>query len=165
MTNTSEKPKREVSGIAKIIASFFYSGFFPIAPGTVGSLAAFAIYFPLLLYGNWQIYLAVVIFVSLIGVWAAGRAEIDSGIVDPSFVVIDEVAGQLATLFLIPFSWPAAVLGFLLFRMMDIVKPFPAGRAEHLPGGWGIMTDDLIAGVYANLILRGILFGWHYIHP
>src|SRR5262249_61751734 len=100
-----------------------------------------------------------------IGVRGARSAEEDGGIVDPRFGVIDAAAGQFVTFFLIPSPWPAAVLGLLLLRMMDIVNPCPAGRAEHLPGGWGIMTDDLIAGVYANLILRSILLAWHYIHP
>ncbi|HJZ12686.1 MAG TPA: phosphatidylglycerophosphatase A, partial [Acidobacteriota bacterium] len=65
-----------------------------------------------------------------------------------------EVAGQLITLFLIPFSWTNLVLGFLIFRALDIVKPFPARRAERLPGGWGIMIDDVLAGIYGNLLLQ-----------
>ena len=136
------------------IASFFYVGFIPIIPGTFGSLASFVVYFLLRLVPGWQFYVGAIILLVGIGIWSAGRAERDSGIVDPSFVVIDEVAGQLITLFLIPFSWTNLVLGFLIFRALDIVKPFPARRAERLPGGWGIMIDDVLAGIYGNLLLQ-----------
>jgi len=144
--------------IAKIIASYFYVGYIPIIPGTFGSLAAFSLYFPLLRLNYWPAYLAVVVIVSLLGIWAAGVMERESKIIDPSFVVIDEVAGQLITLFLVPFSWISVILGFLLFRALDIVKPFPARNAENLPGGWGIMTDDILAGVYGCIILHVLRF-------
>jgi phosphatidylglycerophosphatase A len=107
--------------IAKTLASFFYVGFVPIVPGTFGSMAGVAVYFLLLTVPSWQVYLGVFALVTLVGTWAAGKAEHESGIVDPSFVVIDEVAGQLATLFLIPFSWIFVIIGFLLFRFLDIV--------------------------------------------
>jgi phosphatidylglycerophosphatase A len=161
MDSNDKKPTGFVSRAAVVIASFFYVGYAPIASGTFGSLAAFALYFPLLYFNYWPAYVATIVFATLIGVWAAGRCEKDSGIVDPSFVVMDEVAGQLITLFLIPFSWTAAIAGFVLFRIMDIVKPFPANRAEHLPGGWGIMLDDVLAGIYGNLVLRLLLFALH----
>lgn len=142
------------SKLAKLIASFFYVGFAPIIPGTFGSLAAFAIYFPLVHYGNdWRIYAVCIIFVVGIGIWASHKAQQDAGIEDPSFVVIDEVAGQLITLFLVPFSWYAVLAGFVLFRLLDIIKPAPARKAEDLPGGWGIMMDDVIAGIYGNILL------------
>lgn len=156
-------PKTFAGRLALVIASFFYVGFAPVASGTFGSLAAFALYFPLLRYGDTIWYSAAIIVTTLLGVWAATRCEKDSGITDPSFVVMDEVSGQLITLFLVPFTWPAAILGFFIFRAMDVLKPYPANRAEHLPGGWGIMLDDVIAGIYANLLLRLILFGWHKI--
>ncbi len=147
-----------VSQLAKLIASFFYVGFVPLIPGTFGSLAAFAIYFPLRQLDDWRIYGLCVIVIVFVGVWASHRAEQDSKIIDPSFVVIDEVAGQLITLFLIPFSWYALISGFVLFRILDIVKPPPARKAEDLPGGWGIMMDDVIAGVYGNIILSIAIF-------
>jgi phosphatidylglycerophosphatase A len=143
---------------AKLVASFFYVGFIPLIPGTFGSLAAFAIYFPLHLYADWRIYGACIIFVVAIGVWASDRTQQDSKVIDPSFVVIDEVAGQLITLFLVPFSWYAVIGGFFLFRILDIIKPPPARQAEELPRGWGIMIDDVIAGVYGNIILSIIIF-------
>lgn len=147
-----------VSQLAKLVASFFYIGFIPMIPGTFGSLAAFAIYFPLRHLDDWRIYGICMIVVVIVGVWASHRAEQDSKIVDPSFVVIDEVAGQLITLFLVPFSWYAVISGFVLFRILDIVKPPPARKAEDLPGGWGIMMDDVIAGVYGNIILSIAIF-------
>jgi phosphatidylglycerophosphatase A len=143
-----------------MIASFFCVGYAPIAPGTFGSLAAFALYFPLILLHDWRIYLGCILAVCVLGIWASGRAETDSGQVDPSFVVIDEVAGQLITLFLLPFSWTTVIAGFFLFRILDIIKPFPARRAEKLHAGWGIMMDDILAGVYGNLLLW---LGWHLV--
>lgn len=147
-----------MSKLARLLASFFYVGFAPLVPGTFGSLAAFVLYFPLLYLNQWPAYLGVTILVSVIGVWAATIAEKDSHIVDPPFVVIDEVAGQLITLFLVPFSWVNIAAGFVLFRILDIIKPFPGRRAEHLPGGWGIMTDDIIAGIYGCLLMHLALY-------
>jgi len=140
--------------IAKLIASFFYVGYIPIIPGTFGSLAAFAIYFPLLYLHRWDVYAGIVVIVTLLGIWAADVMERESKIIDPSFVVIDEVAGQLITLFLLPFSWVNALIGFILFRALDIVKPFPARQAENLHGGWGIMMDDVMSGIYGCLIMH-----------
>ena len=148
------------SRIAKLIATFFYVGFVPVVPGTFGSLISFVPYFILLSVNQWQIYLATIIFVIGIGIWSAGKVEKESQIVDPSFVVIDEVAGQLITLFLIPFSWINLIAGFLIFRALDIVKPAPARQAEKLPGGLGIMLDDVIAGIYGNLLLQLGVFLW-----
>lgn len=143
---------------SRLIASFFYVGFVPIIPGTFGSLAAFVLYFPLLYVNRWPVYLAAVLVIVAFGVWASGKVEKDSRIVDPSFVVIDEVAGQLITLFLIPFSWVNIAAGFLLFRVLDIIKPFPARQAEKLPRGWGIMFDDVLAAIYGNLFLQLVVF-------
>jgi phosphatidylglycerophosphatase A len=151
------------SRIAKIIASFFFVGFIPVVPGTFGSLATFVLYFLLRPVGYWQVYLGAIILVIALGIWAAGRAELDSKIVDPSFVVIDEVAGQLITLFLIPFSWLTLVAGFVIFRALDIIKPAPARQAERLHGGWGIMMDDVLAGIYGNLFLHLCVFVYHRI--
>ena len=149
--------------IAKAIASFFYVGFVPVIPGTFGSLGGVALYLLLQAVPSWQIYLGVFAFVTIIGIWAAGRAEHSSGIIDPSFVVIDEVAGMLATLFLIPFSWIFIIVGFVLFRFLDIVKPFPARQAEQLPGGWGIMLDDVIVGIYGNILMHIGVYLWNRI--
>jgi phosphatidylglycerophosphatase A len=93
----------------------------------------------------------IVAIVSIFGVWTAGRVSRFANQKDPQFVVIDEVSGQLLT-YLLPFTllnWKSWLLGFILFRVFDIWKPFPARQAESLPGGWGIMADDWVAGVYA----------------
>ncbi len=105
----------------------------------------------------------VIVALYSLGVWAAGAAERHFGGVDPGPVVIDEVVGMLITLFLIPVSVSGAIAGLLLFRVFDIVKPFPAGRLEQLHGGVGVMSDDAMAGIYANLVLRGLWWlapGW-----
>jgi phosphatidylglycerophosphatase A len=91
-----------------------------------------------------------VLVIFFLGVWAAGQSEKFFGQTDPRSVVIDEVAGQMVAFLLFPHaSWKLLLAGFALFRIFDISKPFPAGRAERLPGGWGIMVDDVIAGAYA----------------
>lgn len=154
MDQTLQPATTVAARLARLVASFFYVGFAPVVPGTFGSLAAVPLYLFLVLYADWPEYGAVIIIISAIGIWAGGRAENDSKIVDPSFVVIDEVAGQLLTLFLVPVSWPNLLAGFLVFRILDIVKPFPARRAETLHGGWGIMTDDLLAGLYGNILMQ-----------
>jgi len=91
------------------------------------------------------------------GVWSSGVCERHCGRTDPGHVVIDEVVGMLITLFLIPVGWAGAAGAFLLFRLADVVKPYPANRFERLHGGLGIMADDCMAGVYANLALRVML--------
>jgi phosphatidylglycerophosphatase A len=89
-----------------------------------------------------------------IGVWSAGKAEKAFGQVDPSQVVIDEIAGQVITFLATPrITWIGLLAGFILFRAFDILKPSPARQAERLPGGWGIMLDDVVAGFYSLLVL------------
>lgn len=95
-----------------------------------------------------------------LGVWAAGHAERFFGRIDPSQVVIDEVVGQMITFLARPeASWKSLLAGFVLFRILDVVKPFPARRAERLPQGWGVMLDDIVAGVYSLLVLSLMRFG------
>ncbi len=93
-----------------------------------------------------------------VAIWASDRTSKLLGKDDPEEVVIDEVAGLLLTTFLLPASWSAICLGFILFRAFDIIKPFPAGQSEKLPGGLGIVMDDLVAGVYAYAAMRIILW-------
>jgi phosphatidylglycerophosphatase A len=89
-----------------------------------------------------------------LGVWAASGAERFFGRNDPSPVVVDEVVGQMVTFLARPdASWKLLLAGFAFFRLFDVIKPFPAGRAEHLPAGWGIMTDDVVAGIYSLVVL------------
>jgi phosphatidylglycerophosphatase A len=101
---------------------------------------------------------AAAIALLLVGGSLAGSvAERHFGRTDPGQVVVDEVMGMLITLFLNPVGWRGAMVGFLLFRVADVIKPFPANRFESLPGGFGVMADDGMAAIYANLVLRGIL--------
>jgi phosphatidylglycerophosphatase A len=144
--------------LALAVATFGYVGFFPIAPGTAGSLAALVLFAFVRWIGLPAVELAVIPVVLVVGVWAASGAEATLARKDPGPVVIDEVLGMLITLALQPVSLSGVVIGFLLFRVFDIVKPYPAGRLEHLHGGLGIMLDDAMAGVYAWLALRGLIY-------
>ena len=132
-------------------------GYFPIAPGTVGSAAGLAIY---ALSRRWSLsaQLLLLLSVIIVGTWAASQAAHHFGQEDPGPVVVDEVAGQLVTLFGLAVGVAGAVTGFLLFRVLDIVKPFPARQFERLPGGVGVMADDVMAGVYGWIILRAVLW-------
>ena len=137
------------------IATLFGVGWFPVASGTVGSAAVLPLAAALAWLGPW-IYGGFTIGVIALALWSAHGAERALGLKDPHAVIIDEAAGQLVSLALVPLSagWYAA--GFFLFRVFDILKPFPARRLERLPGGPGIVLDDLAAGIYANLILQAV---------
>jgi phosphatidylglycerophosphatase A len=143
-----------MSGLAVFIATFGYVGYFPIAPGTAGSLAALALYALVRWAGTPAVELVTIIAVLVIGIWAATGTERALASKDPGPVVIDEVLGMLITLAFLPLSLWGIAVGFLIFRVLDVIKPFPAGRLEHLPAGLGIMADDAMAGVYAHLMLR-----------
>ena len=144
--------------LAVFIATAGYCGYFPIAPGTAGSAAGVLVYLIVHWAGSSIVELAAIALIFAAGSWAATHAERFFGGIDPGPVVIDEVLGMLITLALIPAGWTAMVAGFLLFRVFDIIKPFPADRLEKLHGGFGIMADDAMAGVYANLALRGLIW-------
>ena len=143
-----------MKGLSVFIASFGYVGYFPIAPGTAGSLAALALFAFIKWIGVPAFELGAIVAVFAIGVWAAHGTEIALGRKDPGVVVIDEVLGMLITLALLPVSLLGIVLGFLFFRVLDVIKPYPAAQLEHLHGGLGIMADDAVAGLYAHLALR-----------
>lgn len=153
-----------LSRLALAFASAGYTGFFPIAPGTVGSAVGLALWWGLRAAGaSVTVELAVVAVLLVVGALAATRAEGALGTTDPGPVVIDEVMGMGVTLVAAPLTWGTAVFGFLLFRLFDIVKPPPARRLEKVHGGWGIMLDDLAAGLYAWAVLRIALWlapGW-----
>ena len=162
-------------------------GYLPLAPGTWGSLVGIGLYvlvrgiamklffgsaagrnFNLLhvYYGVVAFELAVVVMITLVGIWAASRTEKLSGRKDPSKVVIDEVAGQFIALIPVPFvlgaAWWSTILAFVLFRIFDIVKPYPARRFESLHGGLGIMADDVVAGVYAAVLVAvAVVASWY----
>jgi phosphatidylglycerophosphatase A len=141
------------------IATGLGSGYFPVAPGTAGSAVGLALVIALrqtsLTTPGLAVCLAILTgLLFVVGVWSAGKAEKILGRVDPGQVVIDEVAGQVLTFVATPrVTWIGLIAGFILFRAFDIVKPFPARRAERFPGGWGIMLDDVVAGVYSLVAL------------
>ena len=149
--------------LAVFIATAGYCGYFPIAPGTAGSAAGLVVYLLIRWAGSPIAEAAAIAVIFAAGTWAATRAERYFGGIDPGPVVIDEVLGMLITLAFIPAGWSAALAGFLLFRVFDVIKPFPANRLEKFHGGFGIMADDAMAGVYANLALRALMWlvpGW-----
>lgn len=146
--------------VALFIATAGYVGFFPIAPGTAGSLAGLAVFAAIRLVASPLTELVVIAMVLAAGIWAAGITERALGIEDPGPVVIDEVLGMLITLMLLPVSLAGMAAGFVLFRIFDVVKPYPAGRMERLGGGMGIMLDDAMAALYAYASLRVLLWAW-----
>jgi len=143
--------------VAMLLATAGYVGFVPIAPGTAGSAAGLLLYAVIRSAHNPTAEIAAIAATLVIGIWAAGVVELRLG-KDPAPVVIDEVLGMLITLALVNAGIVGALAGFLLFRLFDVWKPFPAGRLEHLHGGSGIMLDDAVAGIYANLVLRLLIF-------
>jgi len=142
-----------------MLASGFGLGFLPVAPGTFGSLLGIPLYLAFLHVTD-QI-LPTVLFVGALtaaACWIAGRAEQVLGEHDPGEIVIDEVVGMLITLLWVPPSVLNLVLAFLLFRVLDVVKPWPAGEIDRrLPGGAGVVLDDVVSGIYANVLMRLML--------
>jgi len=141
-----------LSRLSKIIATFFYVGYLPLIPGTFGSAAAFLLYI-FLKPGLLAQYAFLALFLSL-GFYFSGKAEKQFNIKDPKYIVIDEVAGMFLTLLFVPLDLRLLVIGFLLFRVLDTIKPYPADRLQNLNGSAGIMLDDIVAGLYANMILQ-----------
>ena len=144
---------------ARWLATGFGSGYAPVAPGTAGSAVGLLLFWPLAsLPPHWQIGVCVVLFV--IGAFASTRVAHALGKKDPGLIVVDEIVGMWITLVGLPFSPLVAVVGFVLFRAMDVLKPWPARSLENLPDGWGVMADDVAAGIYAHLLLRVALLVW-----
>ena len=147
------KIRASLDSLKKLIATLFFTGYAPLAPATVGSALVAVIYFfffSSLEVVEWLIVLTTVFFV---GVYTAHGMEREWG-KDPGRVVIDEAVGYLVTVAFLPHSLGLAIAGFFIFRILDIAKPLPARQLESLPGGWGIVVDDVIAGIYGNLLLR-----------
>ncbi|MCS6953990.1 MAG: phosphatidylglycerophosphatase A [Bryobacterales bacterium] len=149
-------PAKAAARIAEPVATLAGLGYAPVAPGTVGSLGALTLAVVLAQYAGGKpgqfAVLAAAAF--LPAVWAAGVTACNCGQRDPGKVVIDEAVGQWLTLAgATSLNWHSAVAGFFLFRLFDICKPYPARHAERLPGGWGIVADDVVAGLYGALVL------------
>ena len=144
--------------LAVFLATAGYCGYFPFAPGTVGSAAGLVVYLLVWWSGSVAVEVGLIVGLFAAGVWAGTTAERYFGGVDPGPIVLDEVVGMLITLAFIPVGLSGALAGFVLFRIFDVIKPFPAGRLERLHGGLGVMADDAMAAVYANLCLRGLIW-------
>jgi phosphatidylglycerophosphatase A len=141
--------------ISLAIATALGIGYIPVAPGTFGSIVGLGVWMLVPASASAQALAIVILFAA--GSMAGSVAEHHFGRTDPRQVVVDEVMGMLLTLFLAPVGLKGAFLGFLLFRATDVIKPWPANRLERLPGGVGVMADDAMAAIYANLALRAIL--------
>ena len=144
-----------IKKIAYISSTLFGIGYFPIAPGTAASLVAALIFWITPLSTSLWILLCLLLFFT--GIWAANLVEADKG-KDPGIIVIDELVGQWIALLFLPKTWIIIVIAFGLFRVFDIVKPFPARKFETAKGGLGVMSDDVIAGIYTNIIIQVYLY-------
>jgi phosphatidylglycerophosphatase A len=160
-----------VKWIQKALASVFFIGYIPVMPGTLGSLLATVVvgvaywkmpgFFSPAHYHQHLLVLAGAVALSII---VSSRPRVVFNDPDPKPVIIDEVAGQLITFFMVPISLPSLALGFILFRFFDIVKPYPVHAMEEIEGGAGITMDDVVAGCCANLSLTLFTFCYHVIH-
>jgi phosphatidylglycerophosphatase A len=143
--------------LALFIASCGYVGYVPIAPGTFGSAAGLVLMWGVRQVGYNSVEAALILVLIGLGLWSATVAERHTGKSDPGIVVIDEVVGMLITMFLIPATPMSVTVGFLLFRVLDILKPWPARRFERLQGGLGVMADDTMVALYGNLAMHGLV--------
>jgi len=149
----SEKDSRPLFSLA--IATAFGIGYVPVAPGTFGSAAGLLLW--MVLPASTVVQASAIVALFTLGSLAGNAAERHFGRTDPRQVVVDEVMGMLITLFLNPVGLKGAFVGFLFFRATDVIKPYPANRLERLPGGVGVMADDAMAAIYANLALRAAI--------
>lgn len=142
-------------GAARLLATWFGCGLVPVAPGTFGTIGALPLYLVVSRGGSLAVLVAAAC-VALVGVWAAGAVSRHTGEHDPQYVVIDEVAGALLAFSTTGGDVRLVGLAFLSFRACDILKVAPARRAEALPGGWGIVADDLVAGTWSALLVGAV---------
>ncbi|MGD8593623.1 MAG: phosphatidylglycerophosphatase A [Gammaproteobacteria bacterium] len=152
------KPSTIIKNPIHLLAFGFGSGLSPVAPGTFGTLAAIPIYLALVNSVDSVIYLLVVILLSLLGFWLCGKTAKDLGVHDHPGIVWDEIVGFLITMYLVPLSWVWIMVGFALFRAFDILKPWPIRSLDQkVEGGIGIMLDDIVAGIFAWVLLQIII--------
>ncbi len=143
------------------VAQGAYSGRSPFAPGTAGSVVGVLLYLCIAHQPLWGYLLACGATI-LIGIWSAGRAEKLLGRKDDGSIVIDEIAGFLVSMILVPRGWAWIAAGFFLFRLFDVVKPWPVKRLQDLHGGPGIVLDDVGAGIYTNIVLQVTVFYFNH---
>jgi len=152
--------RRGAPGPWVLLAAWGPCGYSPLAPGTVGTLGAVPLAWALSRAG-WPVYLAATAALLALGILAAGQAGRYWGVVDASAIVIDEVVGYLVSLAWVPFSWPAAAAAFVLFRLLDVLKPWPASALDRVHTAAGVMLDDVAAGAYAWLGMQLLSRGLH----
>jgi phosphatidylglycerophosphatase A len=143
--------------LALFLSTCGYVGYAPVAPGTFGSAAGLAVFYAIRSTGSTEVELIAIVVLFAVGIWSGTAAEHHFGGVDPGPIVLDEVVGMLITLALLPVNGMGAFVGFLVFRILDVIKPFPSARFEKLPGGLGVMADDGMAAIYGNLVMRGLM--------
>lgn len=143
--------------VSRLIATGCFAGYVPVAPGTAGSLLAVVLYWtlpdsesPFFLFGILALF--------LLGAWSASQVEQQTQIKDNQIIVIDEIVGMLITVLFFGKDVKWLAIAFIIFRLFDIVKPFPIKKVESLAGGWGVMLDDVVAGLYAAVTLRILVY-------
>ncbi len=149
--------------LALFISTFGGVGYAPLAPGTFGSAAGLLVFCAVRSTGSVAVELGAIVTLFAVGVWAGTVAEHHFGGVDPRPIVLDEVVGMLITLCLLPVNGVGVVVAFFVFRLLDVIKPYPSAQFEKLPGGLGVMADDGMAAIYGNLLMRGLMAlapGW-----
>jgi phosphatidylglycerophosphatase A len=145
--------KRITRAVILFISQGAYAGRSPVAPGTAGTVLGVLLYLWIEDLPSWQYGLLCILFF-VVGTWSSGRAEVILGRRDSPSIVIDEIAGYLLAMFMVPPTWGFIVAGFVLFRVFDVAKPFPLKRLQDIRGGLGVMLDDIGAGVYTGIILH-----------
>lgn len=157
-----------MTGFYKFFATGFGSGYAPVAPGTAGAIVGCIIYWfgQKLYYSQFynsiifnSCFLLLILAFLLIGVKASKHLEKEWG-KDPSKIVVDEIVGVWIALLFVPNHWQYLLAGFILFRLFDIWKPLYIRKLEHMKNGWGVMMDDVLAGIYANIVLQFIVYFW-----
>lgn len=159
MKKKNSKKKKSFT-FKELLFTGIFAGYSPVAPGTAGTVVGMGIYFIEYLIFNeacWIVNCIIVVIMIYPSIKIADEGELFFGVKDPPQVVLDECMGYWISLLFFPFSIRIAIIAFILFRILDIVKPFPAKRLQALNGGLGIMIDDYIAGIYTNLIILLII--------
>lgn len=140
--------------LCRAVATFLGVGYVPLAPGTAASAISVLLYKLCLHKLSWPLYLLIVFVLFLLGTFASANYSSELNDKDPKKITIDEAVGQLLVLFRMGEAWLLLLASFLLFRFFDIIKIYPMKKVEDLPKGWGIMLDDVVAAVYAGIIIH-----------
>jgi phosphatidylglycerophosphatase A len=144
--------------IIKLASTFFFLGFFPYIPGTFASFVC--LFFVWFLKDLFFIYFLATLLIIVLGFLLSGKAELIFNRKDAPCIVIDEAGGIFLSFLFVPLNFKSILLGFFLFRVLDTLKIFPASRLEKLRGAGGVMLDDLVAGIYTNIILQFVFRLW-----